>query len=30
VGSRPGEFTAFLKSEYDKWGRLIRERRLST
>ena len=28
VTSSPEEFSAYLKSELDKWGRVIRERRI--
>ena len=28
VGNRPAEFSAFLRTESERWGRLIRERRL--
>ncbi len=29
IGNRPAEFTRFLGVEYEKWGKLIRERKLT-
>jgi tripartite-type tricarboxylate transporter receptor subunit TctC len=29
IGNRPAEFAAFLRTEHEKWGKLIRERRLT-